>query len=64
MEKVIFDLVSSSSSVWLVVVVVELAYAPSKKKKYFFSRNEMVFVKILAMHYDYASHARVYTEIV
>ena len=32
--------------------------------KLFFSRNEIVFVKILTMHYDYASHARVYTEIV
>ena len=36
----------------------------SQMRKRFFSRNEIVFVKILTMHYDYASHARVYTEIV
>ena len=35
-----------------------------RRKKMFFSRNEIVFVKSLAMHYDYASHARVYTKIV
>ena len=36
----------------------------SQMRKKIFSRNEIVFVKILTMHYDYASHARVHTEIV
>ena len=36
----------------------------TNEKKKFFSRNEIVFVKILTMHYDYASHAKVYTQIV
>ena len=42
----------------------DLRQLSQMRKKKFFSFDEIVLVKILTMHYDYASHARVYTEIV